>query len=151
MANYSRIAPRLGLATVTDSVKGHLMQSNISNYSPTAVCGNLIDQMVGNSRLVPLDVGCAMLGCTQAGMKRFIAEKRVPDGLVVYIGRDKKLNLEVLQKIVRGEARIITAREAHDRGYFHCRGVRAEYERSVAKEGAKAARAQAEAQLTQAK
>ena len=123
---------------------------NLTN--PGAVSNNdVLSALVGSSRLIPLDVGCAMLGCTQAGMKRFIAEKRVPEGLVVYVGRNKKLNLEVLQKIVRSELRIMTAAEAHERGNFHCRGVRAEYARSVTKRTAKAARAEAESELNQAK
>jgi hypothetical protein len=97
-----------------------------------------LSNLVGSSRLVSLNVGCAMIGCTPSGMKRFIRENRVPEGLVVYIGRDKKLNLEVLQQIVRGEARILSAHEAHERGFFHSRVVRAEYERRHAKERVRA-------------
>jgi hypothetical protein len=124
----------------------------VQNTSNIAVSNSdKLKVLVGASRLVQYDLGCAMLGCTQSGMKRFIAEKRVPAGLVVFVGRDKKLNLEVLQKIVRGELRILSAAEAHALGNFNCRGVRADYERRQRKVGAKAVRAQVESQLNQAK
>jgi hypothetical protein len=91
-----------------------------------------------------------MIGCTPSGMKRFIRERRVPEGLVVYIGRDKKLNLEILQQIVRGEARILSAPEAHERGFFHSRVVRDQYQRRHAKERVRAASSQSEVQLAHA-
>jgi hypothetical protein len=126
------------------------MQNQIAPVTTPDSITDQLSNLVGISRLVPLDVGCAMIGCTPSGMKRFIREHRVPEGLVVYIGRDKKLNLEILQQIVRGEARILSAHEAHERGFFHSRVVRAQYERRHAKERVRSASSQPQAHFAHA-
>jgi len=127
------------------------MQTETATFITPESIDDQLTCLVGSSRLVSMEVGCTMIGCTPAGMRRFIREHRVPEGLVVYVGRNKKLNLDVLQQIVRGEARILSAHEAHARGHFYSHDVRAAYEKRCAKERVIAGHSPRHAQVTYTK
>ncbi len=97
--------------------------------------------LVGIKRLLTKSELATLLGCTCSGVSRFQREGRLPDGLLVRIGSEVRFNPEKAQAVINGELRILSVAEANAQGRFVSRAARADHEKRVAKQAAKAARA----------
>jgi hypothetical protein len=81
------------------------------------------------------------------GVRRLIREGRLPEGLLIRVGQVPRFNSEKTQAVINGELQILSVAEANAQGRFVSRAARADHEKRVAKQAAKAARVKAAAEL----